>query len=213
MSLNNEELSTTEKRDLVIQAGIEAIPYVGGPLSTLIFDGKQQLRLKRLEMFLDDLRLEVKAIENRIADIEEHDKEALSAIVEELTERVEHEQFSEKQEYFSIYFKNTLINPVNKTNYDERRFFLDTLGSISPLQIQILGILYKEDLWRDIRDIRIKGINTYMIAVAAIRLVSFGLLMSNGASGGYGDMREPINQAVKMTNCGRKFCEFCLNEI
>jgi len=212
MSLNNGELNTTEERNLVIQAGIKAIPYVGSSISTLVFGRKQELRLKRLETFFKEIIPEIKAIKSKIAQMEKHDEEAFLAIFEELTEKIEREQFMEKQNFFKIYFKNTLINPVDRSNYDERRFFLDTLGSISPLQIQILGILYKEDVWRNIGDIQIKGANVHMIAVAAIRLASLGLLMSRGASAGYGNMREPINQAVKMTSCGRRFCEFCLNE-
>lgn len=35
--MSSEKLSSAEKRDLIIQSGIEAIPYVGGPLSTLLF--------------------------------------------------------------------------------------------------------------------------------------------------------------------------------
>lgn len=214
--MNSEKLSSAEKRDLIIQSGIEAIPYVGGPLSTLLFSGKQQLRLNRLEIFLNDIILEVEAIKDRIANIErydEYDKEALSAIFEELFERVEHEQFSEKQKYFKICFKKTLINPVNKSNYDERRFFLDILGSISPLQITILRILIRDRTWLNIGDISVKGVDRNVIAAAAIKLVYLGLAVSRRASVRYGDPEEPINQSIRLNSFGYRFCEFCLTEL
>ena len=214
--MNSEKLSSAEKRDLIIQSSIEAIPYVGGSLSTLIFSGKQQLRLKRLETFLNDIILEVEAIKDRIADIEnydEYDKEALLAIFEELLERVEHEQFGEKQEYFKICFKKTLIDPVNKNNYDERRFFLDILGSISPLQIEILRILIRNSAWVKIGHISIQGIDRNVIAAAAIKLVYLGLAVSRRASVQYGDPEELTNQSIRLNSFGYRFCEFCLAEL
>lgn len=50
-SKEDEHLSAREKRDLVIQAGIQAIPHVGSALATLYFGRKQELRFKRLETF------------------------------------------------------------------------------------------------------------------------------------------------------------------
>ena len=50
-SKENEHLSAIEQRDLVIQAGMQAIPYVGSSLATLYFGRKQDLRFKRLETF------------------------------------------------------------------------------------------------------------------------------------------------------------------
>ena len=43
---------------------------------------------------------------------EEHDTEALAAIVEKLNETIEREQVRKKIEYLKAYFKNTLMNPV-----------------------------------------------------------------------------------------------------
>ena len=121
---NNDDtkLSSTEKRDLVIQAGIQAIPYVGSSLSALYFGAKQERRFKRLETFYQEVAQEVRALKDRIALPEEHDKEALAAIIEELNEKIEREQVREKREFFKAYLKNTLIYPI-KGNYEERRFF------------------------------------------------------------------------------------------
>lgn len=38
-------------KDIVIEAIIQTIPYVGGALSTLYFGHKQEKRFKRLETF------------------------------------------------------------------------------------------------------------------------------------------------------------------
>lgn len=196
----------------MIQAITELLPYVGGSISTLIFGMKQATRLRRLETFLNEVKQEINSIRDRIPN-QGQDEETFLAIFEELTEKVEREQFAKKLEYFKIYFKNTLISPVAKNNYDERRFFLDILGEISPLQIQILEILFKYEAWRDIKDIPIRGIDRNVVAAGAMRLVYLGLALSQQASVGYGDMRDLANQTVKLTSFGRRFCEFCLNEV
>ena len=36
----DDKLNGAEKRELVLQAGMQAIPYVGGPLATLYFGAK-----------------------------------------------------------------------------------------------------------------------------------------------------------------------------
>jgi hypothetical protein len=117
----------SNNRDLVVEAGIQMIPYVGSSLATLYFGAKQKRQFERLETFYREVAQDIRALEDRIVSIDEHDEDALVAIIEELNEKIEHEQVSEKRDYLKNYLKNTLINPV-RGNYDERRFFLDTLG-------------------------------------------------------------------------------------
>ncbi len=89
---NNKKLIGVERRDLVIQAGLQAMPYVGGSLATLYFGAKQTRRFKRLETFYQEVAQEIRALKDRMASPDEHDKEALAAIIEELNEKIEHEQ-------------------------------------------------------------------------------------------------------------------------
>ena len=57
--------------------------------------------------------------------------------MEELNESVEKECRLEKINFF----KNTLKDPVDKTNFDERQYFLNILGSMTLLESSILKFL------------------------------------------------------------------------
>jgi hypothetical protein len=207
---NDAKLSSIEKRDLVIQAGIQAIPYVGGSLSALYFGAKQERRFKRLETFYQEAAQEVRALKDRIASPEEHDKEALAAIIEELNEKIEREQVREKREFFKAYLKNTLIYPV-KGNYEERRFFLDTLGSMSLLECDVLGFIYNQSQPLRVGNVQKPDVDQYAIVGAIGRLKSFGFLVSGQASFSIGgDVDNALNETVKVSDFGRRFCEFCL---
>ena len=208
-SNNNDDakLSSIEKRDLVIQAGIQTIPYVGSSLVTLYFEAKRERRFKRLETFYQEVAQEVGALKGRIPSLEEHDKEALAAIIEELNEKIERELVREKQEFFKAYFKNTLISPV-KENYEERRLFLNTLGSMSLLECEVLGILYNQNQLLRVGDVQKPGVDQYAIVGAIGKLRSLGFLVSGLAS--FSSVANPLNVTVKVSDFGRRFCKFCL---
>ncbi|MFZ3114229.1 MAG: hypothetical protein WA133_09200 [Syntrophales bacterium] len=78
-SFNGCKLSGTAKRDLVIQTGMQAIPYVGGSLAALYFGAKQERRFKRLESFYAELAEEVQRISDQIPSVEGQNKIALCA--------------------------------------------------------------------------------------------------------------------------------------
>ena len=209
-SNGDTKLSGIEKRELVIQAGLQAIPYVGGSLATLYFGTKQTRRFKRLETFYQEVAQEVQALKGKMASPDEHDKEALAAILEELNEKIEREQVREKREFFKTYLKNTLIHPV-KGNYEERRFFLDTLGSMSLLECEVLGFLYNQNQPVRVGNIEKSGVDQYAIVGAIGRLRSFGFLVSAQASFSIGGgVDNTLNETVKVSDFGQRFCEFCL---
>jgi len=209
-SNNKVKLSGTERRDLVIQAGIQAIPYVGGSLAALYFGGKQERRFKRLETFYQEVAQEMQGLKDRLASPEEHDKEALAAIIEELNEKIEGEQVREKREFFKAYLKNTLIHPV-KGNYEERRFFLDILGSMSLPECDVLGFLYNQNQPVRVGNIQKNNVDQYAIVGAIGRLKSFGFLVSSQASFSIGGgVDNTLYETIRVSDFGRRFCEFCL---
>lgn len=210
-SKENEHLSAIEKRDLVIQAGMQAIPYVGSSLATLYFGRKQELRFKRLATFYKEVAEEVSDLKDKIASPEAYDKEALTAIIEELNEKIEHEQVQEKREFLKAYLKNTLIHPVKKGNYDERRFFLDTLGAMSLLECELMGFFYENAEPVRVGQIQKPGVDQYAIVGAVGRVKTYGFLVSGqpGINIG-GGQDNALLETVKISDFGRRFCEFCL---
>lgn len=210
-SKENEHLSAIEQRDLVIQAGMQAIPYVGSSLATLYFGRKQELRFKRLETFYKEFAEEVSDLKDKIASPEAYDKEAFTAIIEELNEKIEHEQAQEKREFLKAYLKNTLIHPVKKGNYDERRFFLDTLGSMSLLECELMGFFYEKTEPVRVGEIQKPGVDQYAIVGAVGRVKTYGFLVSGqpGINIG-GGQDNALLETVKISDFGRRFCGFCL---
>ena len=130
----------TVDRDTIIEAAVQAIPYVGAPLATLYFGNKQEKRFRRLEKFYEELKEEMSKSPNVYKDITQHNPEELSAIIEELNEKVESEHLEFKRNLYKTYFKKTMIKPVNG-NFDERKLFLDIFSAVTPLQIEIIVLL------------------------------------------------------------------------
>lgn len=206
---DNDKLTIVEKRDLILQTGIQAIPHVGGSLATVVFGAKLERRLKRIERFLNEAALGMEGYKDSFASINEHDNEALAAILEELFEKVEREHVEGKIEYLKAYFRNTLIHPISKQNYDTRRFFLDALGSITILECEILGMLYKEGRAKGVWNIKIGEIDKSEIVGAVGRLKNYGFLDSFQAPGSP-NIRDEY-ELVNVSDFGKRFYEFCLN--
>ena len=66
-------MKNRDKLELVVNAGLQAIPYVGGPLSTLYFGYKDEQRFERIEKTLKEVAEELKNV--TIPSIDEHNKD------------------------------------------------------------------------------------------------------------------------------------------
>jgi len=206
------ELESKEKAQLVIQSAIQSIPYVGGSIATLYFGYKQEVRFKRLESFFRELAEEIKEIKGKIKSIDTQDKEAFIFILESLNEKVEIEYNNDKRKFFKNYFKNTLKEPINELNFNERKYFLDVLGLMNILECQILKILVeKGNISTQIKDIKIESVNVYAIIGSIEKLKSYGFLESYTLSVMFGTEQDNrIQEKVKLSNYGIKFYKFCI---
>lgn len=93
----------TVDRDTIIEAVVQAIPYVGAPLATLYFGNKQEKRFRRLDKFYQELKEEMSKSPNVYKDITQHNPEELSAIIEELNENVTLSKFGIKFNDFCLH--------------------------------------------------------------------------------------------------------------
>lgn len=208
---NDKQSSAEKKRDLIIQAGMQAIPYIGGTLSTIYFGAKQERRFKRLESFYAELASEVAAIRNQMASIEIHDQVALGAILEELNEKVEKEPTMEKREFFKNYFKNTLKKPIT-TDFDERKYFLETLVAMSLLECELLAFISTQAGSIQVGNIQKPDTDQYAIVGAIGRLKSYGFLMSSQGSFVVGGGQDnALQEQVRVSGFGKEFRDFCLH--
>lgn len=207
----SEKLNSAEKRDLVIQAGIQLIPYIGGPMSSLYFGAKQEKRFKRLETFYQELAEEVEKIKTSVKPVDHHDPEALEAILESLHDKVEAEPTCEKREFFKNYFKNTLKKPV-AGNYDERKFFLESLADMSLLECEILAFVLSKPQQIKVGSISKPNVDQYAIVGVIGRLKSRGFLTAAQGSFAIGTGSDnSLQELVSVSSYGRSFSEFCLS--
>lgn len=199
----------TVDKDTIIEAAVQAIPYVGAPLATLYFGNKQEKRFRRLEKFYEELKEEMSKSPNVYKDITQHNPEELSAIIEELNEKVESEHLEFKRNLYKTYFKKTMIKPVNG-NFDERKLFLDILSAVTPLQIEIIVLLATQSSAVTSNTISKPGVEQAVILGSLAQLKNYGLIESTVNSIVVGGSNGSINENVTLSKFGIKFNDFCL---
>lgn len=205
----DEKLSVKEYRDIVIESGMQAIPYIGGSLATLYFGVKQEKRFKRIENFYKELSVDIEMIKSSIPDISCHNSEELNAILEELHEKIESEHLEIKKSYYKQYYKKTLLRPVNG-NFDERKLMLDILSQITPLQIEIIIFLVRQQSAIIAANIQKPGTENAVIQGSIAQLKNYGIIEGSLKEIVFGGSGNAINENVSLTAFGRKFHEFCL---
>lgn len=197
-------------KDLIIEALVQSIPYVGSALSTLYYGNKQEKRFKRLEKFYIELKDEIKSIGSKFPDISSHNPQELSAILEELNEKVETEHIEIKRKLYKDYFIKTMIHPVNG-NFDERKLFLDILGALTPLQIELIIFLSQQSGAIIGSNINKPGIDKALIEGSIAQLKTYGLVVGALNSIVIGGRGNGIHENIVLSQFGRKFHAFCLS--
>jgi len=220
----DESLSRREKLSLATQSLLEAVPYVGGSLSTAYFGYKQEIRFKRLEQFYAEIAEKIEEQDIALVDIDEHDKEALFALIEQVNEQVEREVVEEKLICLRNIAINSLSDPTTIDNYDCRRSFLNALQQMTRLDLAVMHECYQEERSRVI-DLDVINTddeeNIFSLFASSSRLESFGFLKVGSidvvALGGPPDEDENfdderINRFVEISPLGLQFYQFCLQE-
>jgi hypothetical protein len=209
---SDERLTRKEKFELAVEAGLQLIPTIGGSLATIYFGNKQEKRFKRIESFYEEFQRELREIGYKFASIHSHDEDSLLALIEEFNERVEKEHTQEKRQMLKNYLRHTFSNPVNKENFDERRFFLDVLSQLSLLELELLAQLSKSVNFHKVGETRKPDVDQYAIVGAAGRLKTFGLIrvaQNTMVIGGNSD--NALNESMAISSFGRQFVDYCLD--
>ena len=204
--MEQEKIGTKHKLELVVNAGLQAIPYVGGPLATLYFGYKQEQRFQRVEKTLKEVADELQGIQ--IPNIDAHNKEELITLIDELTDKIEKEQLESKRILYKEYFKNILKTPTNG-NFEERKLFLEVLEKITPLQIEIFQFLLVNDNAIDLT-IQKPGIDQSLIQSSILQLENYGLINATIHSISLGGNNAGMPMNLNVSQFGRKFNDFCL---
>lgn len=207
----DDKLTKKEKMEITIQSGLQLIPYIGGALSTLYFGTKQEKKFKRIESFYQEFASQIKQLQLQLPPVQIHDPDQLSALIEELNEKVEREHTEQKRTYLKRYLLSTLSLPTNNLNFDERRFFLDLLNNMTLLECDLLVFLYQHKQPLRVGNINKPGVNQYAIVGAIGRLKMYGLLRSLTTTLNIGGGRDnALEENVSLSDYGIRFIHYCL---
>lgn len=204
MEDNNENLSKKDHFDLIVEAGIGLLPYVGGPLQTLYFGSKNEKRFKRIEMFYKQLNSRMETLEQ--FDLGKQNNEQLIGIIETIHDEIEKSKSQEKIVYFVNAYKNLLLNSKH-ASLDQEELFVDLLSSLSRLELEVLTMFFRMPNSRGIP--RNDGYNQNLLIASANRLADFGLLnkhLEGLTIGGLGEQ----NYTFSITSFGISFCYYIL---
>ncbi len=202
--MDNERFS----RDIALKALIQAVPYIGGSLATLYFGRKQERRFRRLERFYKELQEEIRFLKD-IPDITSHNPHELSAILEELHEKIEAEHLEKKRSLYKNYFKKTIKYPVSG-NFDERKLYLDILGGLTPLQIELLRYLSQQTKMVKDNSFTKPGVDSAVIKGSVGQLKNLGLIQGYTDSIVISGSKGAIYENIGLSEFGRKFHDFCI---
>lgn len=204
--MDENKIGAKDKLELVVNAGLQAIPYIGGPLSTLYFGYKQEQRFQRVEQTLKEVASELQ--DCKLPKIEEHNSEELMSLIDELTDRIEDERIELKRNLYKEYFKNILKTPTNG-NYEERKLFLEVLSRITPLQIELFQFILKNPNVIDV-NISKPGIDISLIKSSILQLENYGLVIATLNSITLGGSQSGMPMNLLASEFGKRFNDFCL---
>ena len=193
------------KKDTIIEAGISAIPYVGGAIATLYFGNKNEKRIQRLQEFYEKLLEEVESGTVGKINFNETNAEQFQDLISEVHEKVEKESRETKKKLLRNFFTTTIQNPI-EGDFDLRLIFLDALDSLSEFDCNILTFL-KTHKQVQIREIT--GPDPYLIYSSVNKLISLGFLETRRGSFIMNGMQdENLDNIVFLSSLGEKFIEY-----
>ena len=201
-------MENKDKIELIVNAGLQTIPYVGGPLATLYFGYKQEKRVERIEQTLKEISSELK--NSQLPSLEQHNKDELMSLIDEVTDRIENEHLEYKRQLYKEYFKNILTSPTNG-NYEKRKLFLDVLKQITPLQIELFQFILKNPNVVDLQ-ITKPGLDPSIIRSSILQLENYGLVVSTLHSISLGGSNAGLPMMLNVSTFGKEFNEFCLSQ-
>jgi len=198
-------------KDLMLESAIQSIPYVGSSIATLYFGKKEKKRFERLESFYSKLNEELEKVKKSISKLENHNLDELVSLIEEINEKVENERTELKIKYYKNLFTKSLIHPV-KDCFNERKYFVDLISSLTQVHINILAILYQTSDFVNQFYLIKSGIDKDLVKGFTQQLDNSGLINSQLDSIGFSNTGGTFNQRISLTELGKRFYYFCIQD-
>lgn len=112
----------------VVQALVEAVPFVGGSLNALLAGAGAKRKEKRVLHFIDELRRELERVKKAPASL---DRDELSDFLIDTTERVAHSRSAEKRARFARLVAGQLGEPRDWDEAEMSARLLDDLSDVT----------------------------------------------------------------------------------
>lgn len=129
------EISKLQQRysDIVIlRASVQAIPYIGGSLDTLLSGRAAQIHLERVEKFASDLAHRLAAVESAVANLND---EAFADLMLSTFEEVARTRSDQKRSRFAEIITNQIAKP---TSWEEPENAVRLLSDLEDIHIEII---------------------------------------------------------------------------
>lgn len=204
MNETNNKLKPKDYLNLVVEAGIGAVPYVGGPLQTLYFGAQNEKRFKRIENFYEELSKKVSELGNLVLGDRNNDQ--LIGIIETIHDEIEKSKSADKIGYFVNSYKNLLLHSSNPS-IDMDELFVNILSGLTKFEITILSFLFRNK--GAVGTLTIDGVDQILITGCLSRLSDLGLVNKHLESltfGGTGEQQ--YNYSI--SDIGISFCYYIL---
>lgn len=203
------------KKEVAVAAGLSLIPYVGGSMAAVYTSIKNDKEFQRIEEFYSDVAKAIEGFDEKLETAlknSQHDEEYLTMLIENLTRKVEREARDIKRNSMKAFFTNALLNGVNAVSYSHIEFYLETLDSLSEVDIQLLLMLHQENKLTQVSSINTTGFNDpYYILASVNKLRSRGLIESVTGDFHIGSRDNALGDRIKVSSLGKDFISFCLS--
>jgi len=174
--MENIKLTKNEITEQIIQAGIQAIPYIGGTLASAYFGPKNEIRFKRLESFYKELADEIRNIKDvKQINKEVLESECLPSILEKIHDNIELEPLVDKRDYYKSILKHTIFSK-QAIIYEKSKLFIDAIDKLLIEDIKIIKYLYDKDDYATIKEICNDKIDEYEVLGTINRLKNYGFI-------------------------------------
>lgn len=204
MDENNDNLTRRDYLNLVVEASIGAVPYVGGPLQTLYFGAQNEKRFKRIENFYEELSKKVSELGNLVLGDRNNDQ--LIGIIETIHDEIEKSKSADKIGYFVNSYKNLLLHS-STPSIDMDELFVNILSGLTKFEITILSFLFRNK--GAVGTLTMDGVDQIIITGCLSRLSDLGLVNKHLESltfGGTGEQQ--YNYSI--SDIGISFCYYIL---
>lgn len=135
------DLSESYSEHFLLRAGVNLIPCIGGALDIFVAGRGEKIAKKRIENFIEELKIELKDFNEKKLDKEYLESECFFDLIINTFKKVVINRTKEKTKLFAKIIKNSISNESQK-NHDEPFIYLDTISELSEQEMILANKIY-----------------------------------------------------------------------